>query len=50
MGSFEFGRLWENVLRADVVTHGGGLREVGDEELGHFFGPGKAHRIVVGPG
>ena len=48
VGSFEFGRLWENVLRADVVTHGGGLREVGGEELRHFFGPGKAYRIVVG--
>jgi FAD/FMN-containing dehydrogenase len=48
VGSFEFGRLWENVLRADVVPHGGGLREVGGEELGHFFGPGKAYRVVVG--
>jgi FAD/FMN-containing dehydrogenase len=48
VGSFEFGRLWENVLRADVVVHGGGVREVGGEELAHFFGPGKAYRIVVG--
>jgi len=48
VGSFEFGRLWDNVLRANVVMHGGGLREVGGEELGHLFGPGKAHRIVVG--
>ena len=30
------------------MTHGGGLREVGGEELRHFFGPGKAYRIVVG--
>ena len=48
VGSFEFGRLWENVLRANVVMHGGGLREVGGEELGNFFGPGMAYRIVVG--
>jgi len=47
VGSFEFGRLWKNVLRADVVMHGGGLHEVEGEELGHLFGPGKAHRIVV---
>ena len=48
VGSFEFGWLWENVLRAKVVMHGGGLREVGGEELGHIFSPEKAHRIVVG--
>jgi FAD/FMN-containing dehydrogenase len=47
VGSFEYGRLRENVLSADVVTHGGGLREVGDEELHHFFGPGKEAGIVV---
>ena len=48
VGSFEYGRLRENVLSASVVTRGGGLREVGGEELGHFFGPGRATGIVVG--
>jgi FAD/FMN-containing dehydrogenase len=48
VGSFEYGRLRENVLSASVVTRGGGLREVGGEELEHFFGPGRATGIVVG--
>src|SRR5918993_3870306 len=48
VGSFEYGRLRENVLSASVVTRGGGLREVGGAELGHFFGPGRATGIVVG--
>lgn len=47
VGSFEYGRLWENVLSADVVTHGGGLREVGGEELRQLFGPGEEAGIVV---
>ncbi|HKH77092.1 MAG TPA: FAD-dependent oxidoreductase [Rubrobacteraceae bacterium] len=34
VGSFEYGRLRENVLSASVVTRGGGLREAGGEELG----------------
>ena len=48
VGSFEYGRLRENVLSASVVTRGGGLREVGGEELGYFFGPGRATGVVVG--
>lgn len=47
VGSFEYGRLRENVLSAAVVTHGGGLHEVGGEELDHFFGPGKEAGIIV---
>lgn len=47
VGSFEYGRLRENVLSASVVEHGGGLREVGGEELGYFFGPGRVTGIVV---
>ena len=48
VGSFEYGRLWENVLSADVATFGGGLRKVGGEELGGLFGPGQPAGIVVG--
>ena len=47
VGSFEYGRLRENVLSASVVMRGGGLREVGGEELGYNFGPGRATGIVV---
>jgi FAD/FMN-containing dehydrogenase len=48
VGSFEYGRLYENVLSASVVERGGGLREIGGEELGYFFGPGRARGVVVG--
>ena len=48
VGSFEYGRLYENVLSASVVERGGELREVGSEELGYFFGPGRATSVVVG--
>ena len=40
VGSFEFGRLRENVLRADVVLAGGKRREVSGEDLPSFVGPG----------
>lgn len=48
VGSFEYGRLRENVLSASVVMRGGELREVGGEDLGHFFGPGSPTGVVVG--
>ena len=48
VGSFEYGRLWENVISASVVGREGGLREIGRDEFGHFFGPGRAGSVVVG--
>jgi len=48
VGSFEYGRLYDNVLSASVVERGGGLREVGGDEIGHFFGPRRATGVVVG--
>jgi FAD/FMN-containing dehydrogenase len=48
VGSFEYGRLRENVLSADVVLPGGELREVAGEEVGEFVSPGSANGIVVG--
>lgn len=47
VGSFEYGRLYENVLSASVVEPGGGLLEIKGEELEHFFGPGRARGVVV---
>ncbi len=41
VGSFEYGRLRENVVSADVVTPGGSLRTVGGDEL---------HSVVGGEG
>jgi FAD/FMN-containing dehydrogenase len=48
VGSFEYGRLRENVLSASVVLPGGERREVQGEELGSFFSTGAAEGIVVG--
>jgi FAD/FMN-containing dehydrogenase len=48
VGSFEYGRLRENVLSASVVLPGGKLREVAGEEVGEFVSPGNANGIVVG--
>jgi FAD/FMN-containing dehydrogenase len=48
VGSFEYGRLYENVISASVVERGGGLREIGGDELGHFFGPRRTTGVVVG--
>ena len=48
VGSFEYGRLWENVISASVVGRGGVLREIGRDEFGYFFGPGRAGSVVVG--
>src|SRR5215208_3785570 len=46
VGSFEFGRLRENVLSASVVLPGGERREVPGEEVGSFLSTGGG--IVVG--
>lgn len=48
IGSFEFGRLYENVISATVVGHGGEMREIGSDELGRYFMPMKAGNVVVG--
>lgn len=52
VGSFEYGRLSENVLSADVVLVGGEQRTLRGEELRSFVGPehtaGDAAGIVVG--
>jgi hypothetical protein len=48
VGSFEFGRLRENVLSASVVLPGGERREVPGEEVGSFLSTGTAEGIVVG--
>ena len=47
VGSFEYGRLYENVISATVVGRGGGLYELGSDELGRFFRPMKAGNVVV---
>ena len=48
MGSFEYGRLRENVLSASVVLPGGERREVPGEEVGSFLSTGTVEGIVVG--
>jgi FAD/FMN-containing dehydrogenase len=48
VGSFEYGRLSENVLSADVVLAGGELRTLRGEELRPFVKPGDAAGLVVG--
>ena len=48
VGSFEYGRLRENVLSASVVLPGGERREVRGEEVGAFLATGSAGGIVVG--
>jgi FAD/FMN-containing dehydrogenase len=48
VGSFEFGRLYENVISATVVGRGGEMREIGSDELGRYFMPMKAGNVVVG--
>jgi len=47
VGSFEYGRLRENVLSADVVMPGGGRRSVGGEELRSLVGQESSGGIVV---
>ena len=46
VGSFEYGRLRENVLSASVVLPGGERREVQGEEVGSFLSTGGG--LVVG--
>jgi FAD/FMN-containing dehydrogenase len=48
VGSFEFGRLYENVISATVVGRGGEMREIGSDELGRYFMPMKIGNVVVG--
>ncbi len=47
VGSFEYGRLWKNVISADVVLPGGDRREVEGRQLESSFGVGKAEGVVV---
>ena len=48
VGSFEYGRLSENVVSAKVVTPDGGRRTVEGEELRLVVGPENGGAIVVG--
>lgn len=48
VGSFEYGRLSENVVSADVVTPDGAHRTVEGEELRSVVGPENGGAIVVG--
>jgi FAD/FMN-containing dehydrogenase len=48
VGSFEYGRLSENVLSADVVLAGGECRTVRGEELRSFIRPEDTAGLVVG--
>ena len=48
VGSFRYGRLRENVLRARVVLPDGELREVAGWEVGDYVGPHAGAGIVVG--
>ena len=48
VGSFEYGRLRENVLSASVVLPGCERREVPGEEIGAFLAPGSTEGIIVG--
>src|SRR5215207_2338841 len=47
VGSFEYGRLRENVLSADVVTPSGELQTVGGDELQSIVGPEGGGAMVV---
>jgi FAD/FMN-containing dehydrogenase len=48
VGSFEYGRLSENVLSADVVLAGGELRTLRGEELRPFVRPGDTAEDAAG--
>ena len=48
VGSFEYGRLSENVLSAEVVLTGGELRTLRGEELRPFVGPRDTARDAAG--
>src|SRR5829696_6174469 len=48
VGSFEYGRLSENVISADVVLPGGERRNVGGDEVRTLVDPDSGGGIVVG--
>lgn len=49
VGSFENGRLWENVVSVDIVVPlGGGLRTVMGNELPRVIEPGYPEGLIVG--
>jgi glycolate oxidase len=48
VGSFENGRLWENVVSVDIVPLGGGLRTVTGDELPQAVKPGYPEGLIVG--
>jgi FAD/FMN-containing dehydrogenase len=48
IGSFEYGRLWENVVSVDVVSARSGLRTVRGAELPQVIKPGYPEALVVG--
>jgi glycolate oxidase len=48
VGSFENGRLWENVVSVDIVPLGGGLRIVRGDELPRVIKPGYPEGLIVG--
>lgn len=47
VGSFENGRLWENVISLDIVPRGGDLRTIPGEELPLVMKPGYPEGIIV---
>lgn len=48
IGSFEYGRLWENVVSVDVVSAGGDLRTITGAELPQVIKPGYPEALIVG--
>jgi glycolate oxidase len=48
VGSFENGRLWENVASVEIVAPGGALCAVAGEELGRVLRPGYPEGLIVG--
>jgi len=48
VGSFENGRLWENVVSVDLVPLGGGLRTMRGDEVPRAIKPGYPEGLIVG--
>jgi FAD/FMN-containing dehydrogenase len=48
IGSFEYGRLWENIVSIDVVAPGGDLRTVMGADLPRAIEPGYPEALIVG--
>ena len=48
VGSFENGRLWENLISLDIVPRGGGFRTIPGEKLPLVMKPGYPEGIIVG--